>query len=60
LTSQLATNEVIQQTREILRNETLRAEWAKINYELGLKYFSWAVARRKLAARPANLLGEWV
>jgi hypothetical protein len=28
------------------------------NYALGLKYFSYAVARRKLAARLANLFGE--
>jgi glycosyltransferase involved in cell wall biosynthesis len=58
--SQLVTNEVVDQTREILRNEGLRAEWAKTNYELGLKYFSYSVARRKLAARLANLFGEGV
>jgi hypothetical protein len=36
----------------------LRDEWADTNYKLGLKYFSYAVARRKLAARLANLFGE--
>ena len=58
--SQLITNEVVEQTREIVRNAALRAEWAKANYQLGLKYFSYAVARRKLAARLANLFGEGV
>jgi hypothetical protein len=50
----------VEQTRKILRNKSLREEWAKINYELGLKYFSYAVGRRKLAARMANLFGEGV
>jgi glycosyltransferase involved in cell wall biosynthesis len=58
--SQLVTRTVVDQTREILNNTTLRAEWARINYALGLKYFSHAVARRKLAARLANLFGESV
>jgi len=31
---------------------------ALVNYSLGLKYFSYSVARRKLAARLANLFGE--
>jgi len=38
----------------------LRSLWANINYDLGLKYFSYSVARRKLAARLANLFGEGV
>jgi len=40
----------VQQTREILTNQSLRDEWAKTNFELGLKYFSYGVARRKLRA----------
>ena len=56
----LVTREVIEQTREILTNRALRDAWALTNYELGLKYFSYAVARRKLAARLANLFGEGV
>jgi hypothetical protein len=56
--SMLVTHEVVGQTREILRNGALRAEWAKINYELGLKFFSYSVARRKIAGRIAKLLGE--
>lgn len=55
---QLVTNQVVEQTREILRNNKLREEWAENNYSLGLKYFSYSVARRKLAARLANLFGE--
>jgi len=58
--TQLISNQVVEQTPEVLRNKSLREEWAKINYELGLKYFSYAVARRKLAARMANLFGEGV
>jgi len=58
--SQLVTRETVQQTREILGNRAMRAEWAKTNYDLGLKYFSYSVARRKLAARLANLFGESV
>jgi len=58
--SQLVTRETVQQTREVLENRELRAEWAKTNYALCLKYFSYSVARRKLAARLANLFGEGV
>lgn len=56
--SNLVTRDVVEQVRELLHNPALRQEWARINYELGLKYFSFAVARRKLAARLANLFGE--
>jgi glycosyltransferase involved in cell wall biosynthesis len=58
--SQLVTNQVIAHTREVLANQELRAAWAERNFQLGLKYFSYAVARRKLAARLANLYGEGV
>ncbi|NGO39863.1 glycosyltransferase family 4 protein [Limisphaera ngatamarikiensis] len=56
--SNLVTRETVEQVREILRNHQLREEWARTNYQLGLKYFSFAVARRKLVARLANLFGE--
>jgi glycosyltransferase involved in cell wall biosynthesis len=56
--SQVVTREIVEQTREILRNRSMREEWAKTNFELGLKYFSYSVARRKLGARLANLFGE--
>lgn len=58
--TQLVTHEVVDQVREILGSADLRRQWAETNYELGLKYFSYAVARRKLAARLANLFGEGV
>ncbi|HEX5218853.1 MAG TPA: glycosyltransferase family 4 protein [Verrucomicrobiae bacterium] len=56
--SQVVTRELVAQTREILSNRALREDWAKTNFNLGLKYFSYSVARRKLAARLANLFGE--
>jgi glycosyltransferase involved in cell wall biosynthesis len=56
--SQLVSNEVVRQTKELLSDRTRRNEWAETNYKLGMKYFSHAVARRKLAARLANLFGE--
>jgi glycosyltransferase involved in cell wall biosynthesis len=58
--SQLITREVVEETRTILQNTELRAEWAEINYRLCVKYFSYSVARRKLAARLANLFGEGI
>jgi glycosyltransferase involved in cell wall biosynthesis len=56
--SMLVTNEVVEQTREILRNASLRDQWAAINYDLGRKFFSYSVARRKLAGRIAKIFGE--
>jgi glycosyltransferase involved in cell wall biosynthesis len=58
--TQLVTREVVEQVRNVLNNPMLRGEWAANNYALGLKYFSYSVARRKLAARLANLFGEGV
>jgi hypothetical protein len=58
--TQLVSNQVVDQTRRILTDKVLRDEWAENNYKLGLKYFSYAAARRKLAARLANLFGEGV
>jgi hypothetical protein len=52
------TNEVVEKTREILYNRALREEWAAINFDLGVKFFSYSVARRKLAGRIARLFGE--
>src|SRR5205823_9267022 len=31
--TQLVSNQVVQQTREILRNKVLRDQWAEINYQ---------------------------
>jgi mannosylglucosylglycerate synthase len=58
--SQLVTREIVDQTREVLTNPVLRKEWGKINYDLCAKHFSYSVARRKLAARLANLFGEGI
>ena len=58
--TQLVSNQVVEQTREILANKVLRDDWAETNSKLGLKYFSYAVVQRKLAARLANLFGEGV
>jgi mannosylglucosylglycerate synthase len=57
---QLISNQVVKQTKEVLTNEALREEWAEINFHLGRQYFSFAVGRRKLAARLANLFGEGI
>jgi glycosyltransferase involved in cell wall biosynthesis len=56
--SMLVTNEVVESTREILYDSSLREEWAAINFDLGVKFFSYSVLRRKLAGRIAKLFGE--
>lgn len=58
--SQLISNQVVEQTKAILRDKVLREEWAETNYKLCQRFFSYTVARRKLAARLANLFGEGV
>ncbi|MEX1111446.1 MAG: glycosyltransferase family 4 protein [Chthoniobacterales bacterium] len=56
--SQIVTRDVVAKTRTVLEDAKLQAEWAAGNFELGRKYFSYAVLRRKLAARLASLFGE--
>ncbi len=56
--SQIVTRDVVAQTRRVLDDADLRAAWSAGNYELGKKYFSYAVLRRKLGARLASLFGE--
>ena len=58
--TQLVTRDVVEQVRSLLHDPAGRADWAKTNYVLAVKHFSYAVARRKLAARLANLFGEGV
>lgn len=58
--TQLVTSEVVAETRAVLADQARREAWAEANFALGVKYFSYAVARRKLAARLANLYGEGV
>jgi glycosyltransferase involved in cell wall biosynthesis len=55
---QMVTGEVVRQAWQLLSDERLRRTWACINYELGLRYFSFSVAKRKLLARLSNLFGE--
>jgi glycosyltransferase involved in cell wall biosynthesis len=57
---QLITRQVVDQVRQVLTDKRIRDEWVNINYLLGMRYFSYAVGRRKLAARLANLFGEGV
>src|SRR5438876_3618468 len=42
---QIISRGVVEQIRAILHDKVLRAEWTKTNFELGVKYFSYAVAR---------------
>lgn len=56
--SMVISSEVVEKTREILVNQRLRKEWAETNFALGRKFFSYAVARRKLFGRIAKLFGE--
>jgi mannosylglucosylglycerate synthase len=58
--SQLVSNQVVDKTKQVLTESVMRGEWVETNYQLGLRYFSHSVARRKLAARLANLFGEGV
>ncbi len=57
---QLVSRQVVDQVRQVLTDKRMRQEWADINYLLGMRYFSYAVGRRKLAARLANLFGEGI
>lgn len=56
--SMVISNDVVEKTRAILSNPPLRREWAQTNFALGRKFFSYAVARRKLFGRIAKLFGE--
>jgi mannosylglucosylglycerate synthase len=58
--SQLVTNQVVDLTRRVLSSRAVQEDWAEANFALGMKYFSYAVGRRKLGARLANLYGEGV
>jgi glycosyltransferase involved in cell wall biosynthesis len=56
--NQLLSREAVELSRRVLGDRVLREEWGEANYGLALRYFSFRVARRKLAARLANLFGE--
>jgi len=56
--NQLLSRETVELTRRVLADAALRDDWAARNRELGKRYFSYRVARRKIQARLANLFGE--
>lgn len=58
--SQIVAKSTVTRTREILEHPTEWQESATLNFNLGRQHFSHSVARRKLAARLANLFGEGV
>jgi glycosyltransferase involved in cell wall biosynthesis len=48
----------LDQTRRLLENPTLGAEWAETNYGLARRHFSFSVLERRLAAVLAECFGE--
>ena len=56
--TQLVSAEVVSKVRTVLQDAALKQAWAEKNFQLGVKYFSYSVAKRKLYARLANLFGE--
>ncbi len=51
------TDEVLAQTREIIDNASLREEMTDHNFQIGLKFFSFAVLRRTLTRALYQLMG---
>ena len=52
------TEEAIQHTRQVLADRQLREEMADHNYELALRYYSYAVLQRKLCGLILDCFGE--
>ena len=50
--------ETVREATDVLRNPDLVAEIVENNYELGLKYYSFAVLKRRLTALINECLGE--
>ena len=50
--------ETVQETKEVLSNPNLAAEIVEHNYQLGRKYYSFAVLERRLTALINECLGE--
>ena len=50
--------ETVREATDVLRNPDLVAEIVEHNYELGLKYYSFAVLKRRLTALINECLGE--
>ncbi len=51
------TRKVIEQVREVINNPQYREEMVNHNYELGKKFFSYSVLRRKLRSLITNFTG---
>lgn len=51
------TREVVQQVREVIENPVYREEMVEHNFQLGKRFFSYAVLRRKLRALVTNVTG---
>ncbi len=55
--SNFITEDTVQETLRVLDNKELQEEMAETNYQLGLRYFSYSLARYKLRALFANAFG---
>lgn len=51
------TRKVVEEVRQLIENSDRRKEAMDHNYELGLRYFSYSVLRRKLASLMTNITG---
>ncbi len=52
------TNEVVQQTRDILLNPEIAVEMAKHNYAIGERYYSYQMLEKQLVALMSESLGK--
>jgi glycosyltransferase involved in cell wall biosynthesis len=50
----------LNQTRQVLTNPDMAAEWSKVNYALARRYFSMSVLRQRLEALLADCFGYQV
>ncbi|MEN0111140.1 MAG: glycosyltransferase, partial [Planctomycetota bacterium] len=51
------TRDVVQRVREVVDNPDIRERMVERNFELGKRFFSYAVLRRKLRALVTNVTG---
>jgi hypothetical protein len=52
------TEDTVAQTRRVLGDVALAAQWADQNYELARRYFSYVVLQRRLQTLLADCFGE--
>lgn len=52
------TEATVQQTRRVLEDAALAAQWAEENYQLAQRYFSYTVLQRHLQTLLADCFGE--